>query len=89
MTLNTVRYDQEVDALYIRVAEGVIDDTAEVEPGVIVDVDAEGNMLGVEVLNASGRFDMKTPHDLSVFNAMYAPFIEDAREKMSICSASK
>ncbi len=89
MTLNTVRYDEEVDALYIRVAEGVIDDTAEVEPGIMVDVDAEGNMMGIEVLNASGRFDVKKLHDLSVFNALYAPFIEEAREKMSLCSATK
>ena len=50
-----VRYDPEADALYIRLREGTIAETEEVSAGVMLDVDAEGNPVGLEILNASRR----------------------------------
>lgn len=49
------RYDPEVDALYIRFQEGNVEETDEVFPGVMLDVDDNGNLLGLEVLNASSK----------------------------------
>lgn len=49
------RYDPEVDALYIRFKEGEIAETDEVSPGVMLDVDAEGKPLGLEILGASQK----------------------------------
>ncbi|MQL51629.1 DUF2283 domain-containing protein [Desulfofundulus thermobenzoicus] len=48
-----LRYDPEADALYIRFKEGKIEETDEVSPGVLLDLDANGNPLGLEILYAS------------------------------------
>lgn len=48
-------YDPEVDALYIRLNEAEIVESDEVQPGIILDFDANGKVGGLEVLNASKR----------------------------------
>jgi uncharacterized protein YuzE len=45
-------YDAEADAVYITVGRGTIDRTAETGP-FIYDVDAEGRIVGIEILSAS------------------------------------
>lgn len=45
-------YDPEADAAYIYVGKGKIVETAEVGPS-ILDFDAEGRVIGIEVLDAS------------------------------------
>ena len=47
------RYDPEVDALYVRFAEAKIVESEEVRPGVVLDFDAEGRIVGMEILDAS------------------------------------
>ena len=51
-----VRYDPEGDAMYIRLIDGPVHDTDEVEEGIIVDYDSEGNAMSVEILDAAKRF---------------------------------
>lgn len=46
-------YDPEADAAYFRLADGKVHDSEEVADDVVLDFDAEGRVLGVEVLNAS------------------------------------
>jgi len=48
-------YDPEVDALYLRLAESKVVESEEFQPGIILDFDEKGNVVGVEVLNASKR----------------------------------
>jgi uncharacterized protein YuzE len=50
-------YDPSVDAFYARFApEGVeIAETKEVAPGVMIDLDASGQMVGLEVLSVIVR----------------------------------
>jgi uncharacterized protein YuzE len=50
-----VTYDPEVDVLRILFRDGPIEESDEDKPGVILDYDKEGNMIGLEVLNASQR----------------------------------
>ncbi len=50
-----VIYDSEVDVLRIRLTDAPIEESDEEKPGVILDYDAQGNMVGLEVLNASQR----------------------------------
>lgn len=50
-----VRYDPQADALYIDLSDAKIADTDEVAPGVMFDYDAEGAVIGIEVLDASER----------------------------------
>lgn len=55
----TTSYDPEVDALFVRFgADGAVSvRTDEVAPGVMIDFDAAGNPIGVEVLNAHARIN--------------------------------
>ena len=47
------RYDPEIDALTIRLADVPIQESQEVAPNIILDFDAEGRVVGLEILNAS------------------------------------
>ncbi|QGY03632.1 DUF2283 domain-containing protein [Methylobacterium mesophilicum SR1.6/6] len=49
------QYDPAVDALYIPLSTAAVVESEEVRPGIIVDVDAEGRIVGVEILDASTR----------------------------------
>lgn len=51
MPANT--YDPEADAAYIYLGESKILESAEVAPGIVLDYDAEGRVVGIEVLSAS------------------------------------
>lgn len=48
-------YDAKVDALYLRWTDAKIAESDEVSEGVILDYDSEGNVVGIEVLNASQK----------------------------------
>ncbi len=56
-----IEYDPEVDALYIQIREAQAERTEELESGVIVDYDDRGNLIGMEVLNASKRVERLLP----------------------------
>jgi uncharacterized protein YuzE len=45
-----IRFDSETDALYIRLDEAKISESAEVAPGLVLDFDAENRVVGIEVL---------------------------------------
>ena len=49
----TLRYDPEADAVYIKLADGAYDESEEVAPGVILDFTLDGQVMGIEILNAS------------------------------------
>lgn len=50
-------YDPEADSLWIRWNTVAIEESDEIEPGVVLDYDAEGIVVGVEVLNASKKIE--------------------------------
>lgn len=47
------KYDSEVDVLRINWSEAEIEESDSISAGVILDYDAEGNVIGIEILNAS------------------------------------
>ncbi len=47
--------DKENDALYFRLDESGIVESEEVQPGVVLDFNAEGKVVGIEILNLSVR----------------------------------
>jgi uncharacterized protein YuzE len=51
-------YDCEADALYIELADGSVARTEEIDPGTMVDVDATGRPLGIEVLHPARRWPL-------------------------------
>jgi uncharacterized protein YuzE len=50
-----VTYDSEVDVLRIILSDAPIDESDEEKPGVIIDYDKDGNIVGIEILDASER----------------------------------
>jgi uncharacterized protein YuzE len=50
-----VRTDEAADALYIRLEESAIVGSEEVSPGVILDFDEGGGVVGIEFLNVRER----------------------------------
>lgn len=50
-----VTYDQEVDILNIELTTEQIEESDEDKPGVILDYDAAGNIVSIEILDASKR----------------------------------
>ncbi len=48
-------YDPEVDVLRIILSEAPIEESDEDKPGVILDYDKDGNVVGLEILEASKR----------------------------------
>ena len=50
-----IRYDKELDIVYIRFSEKKIEESNEDKPGIILDYDSEGSIVGIEVLNASSQ----------------------------------
>jgi len=48
-----VSYDRVADALYIRLREGNVSDSIELEEGIIVDLDERGKIVGLEIINFS------------------------------------
>ncbi len=52
-----VIYDPEVDVRRILFRDVAVEESDEDKPGVILDCDMDGNILGMEVLNASQRVE--------------------------------
>lgn len=48
-----VNFDAEADALYVRFSESEIAETVEVRPGVMLDYDADGKIVGLEILDTA------------------------------------
>lgn len=49
-----IRYDQDVDALTIVLKQDtLVDESDEARPGVILDYDKGGELISIEILNAS------------------------------------
>ena len=51
--------DEETDTLYLRLDESAIVESEEVQPGVVLDFNAENRVVGVEMLNISKRVERK------------------------------
>ncbi len=57
-----VTYDPEVDVLRIVFTSTTIEESDEDKPGTIIDYDADGNVVGIEILDASKR--VENPHSV-------------------------
>lgn len=65
-----IEYDKEVDALYIRIQEKKVVRTKEIEEGINLDFDAEGKVIGLEIIGATERYSREDLFKLSTENLM-------------------
>ena len=59
-----LRIDKESDALYLRIDDATVVESEEVQPGVVLDFDKDGRVVGIEILALSTRTQ---PDKLRVF----------------------
>ena len=52
-----VTYDPEVDVLRIILSKRPVEESDEDKPGIILDYDKQGNIVGLEILDASKRIE--------------------------------
>ena len=55
-----VYYDDEVDALYLKLGDEPPEGVIEITEGVNLDTTSEDKIVGCEILKASKRIDLKT-----------------------------
>lgn len=63
-----IEYDQEVDALYIRIQEKKVARTTELEEGINLDIDEENKIIGLEIIGATERYNPKDIFNISTEN---------------------
>ena len=51
-------YYQDTDSLYIELSDKPSADSQEVNSGIVLDFDAEGNLVGIDIDRASKRVDL-------------------------------
>ena len=54
-----LNYYAETDSLYIDLSERPSVESREITEGVVLDYDAEGNLVGIDIDNASRKVDLK------------------------------
>ena len=55
-----IYYDNMVDALYLKLGDGNPEGVVELSEGVNLDQTSDGKIVGIEILNASNKIDIKT-----------------------------
>lgn len=61
-----VDYDQETDILSVLFSTVPVAESDEVRPGIVLDYDDQGNVVGMEILDASRRMENPATVELSV-----------------------
>ena len=55
-----VHYDEEIDALYIKLDENKPDGVIEISEGINIDTTSDGKLTGIEILKASKKMNIDT-----------------------------
>jgi uncharacterized protein YuzE len=61
-----VRYDSETDTLTVIFADSLVVESDEDKPGTILDYDVSGNLVSIEILDASRRVGLPTQIEYQV-----------------------
>ena len=65
-----IEYSKDADALYVYFREMNVAKTREIEEGVMVDLDEQGHLIGIEIMDVSKRL---TPQELANVNIENLP----------------
>jgi uncharacterized protein YuzE len=53
-----ISYDKDADCLYIQFQQGKVHKTKKIEEGILVDLDEEGKIYGIEIVGVSERMSI-------------------------------
>ena len=54
-----LEYYRDTDSLYIDLSSKSSADSREISEGIVLDYDADGNLVGIDIDNASRKIDMR------------------------------
>ncbi|MEK6936281.1 MAG: DUF2283 domain-containing protein [Nanoarchaeota archaeon] len=63
-----ITFDKDADAVYIELSEGEFASNKKIDKDTIIDLDKDGNILGIEIINASKRIAKNFFSDISFRN---------------------
>lgn len=63
-----ITYDKEADAMYIEFLDREFDINKKIDDNTIIDLDKDGNILGIEILNVSKRMPKDFLSNITVKN---------------------
>lgn len=61
-----VKYDSQIDALYIDLSSGKYDKTKKITESILVDLTKTGKVIGIEILDASTNIQKFDPTNLAI-----------------------
>lgn len=53
-----ISYDKDADCLYIQFQQGKVSKTKKIDEGILVDLDEEGRIYGIEIVGVSERMSV-------------------------------
>ena len=63
-----IEFDKDADAIYIEFSSGKFASNKKIDNDTVIDFDKDGNILGIEIINASKRIAKGFLSDISVKN---------------------
>jgi len=67
-TAMKIEYSKNIDALYIRLRDAGIADSIDIEEGVTADLDEQGHIVGLEILDASEKLNVSELVNITIEN---------------------
>ena len=65
-----ITYDKEADAMYIEFQRGEFSKNQKIDDFTIIDLDENGNILGIELLEVSKRIPIESLSEVNVKNLL-------------------
>ncbi len=63
-----IEYSKEADAIYVYFKEDFVEKSKEIEDGIVIDFDKNGQLIGIEALDASKRFNLADIVNVNIEN---------------------
>ena len=63
-----IEYSRDIDALYIRLKETQVTDSMDIEEGVVLDLDEQRHVVGIEILDASEKMELSDLVNITIEN---------------------
>jgi len=67
-----IKYDKDADAIYIELSENEFSSNKKIDDNTIIDIDTNGNIIGIELLDVSKRLTKDYLSNITVENLTLA-----------------
>ena len=63
-----IEYSDSADAIYVLFKEAFVVKSKEIEEGIVVDLDENGHLIGIEILDVSHRYTLADIANINIKN---------------------